>query len=67
MTKAQAMAIKNIIYVEANVMNISTKFQLHPPDGFWGEDFLIFFRKFSVSVAMAINQIQQFGQNSYVW
>ena len=23
---------KNTIYVEANVMNISTKFQLHPPD-----------------------------------
>ena len=26
-------------------MNISTKFQLHPPYGFWGEDFWIFFRK----------------------
>ena len=28
------MAIKNIIFVEANVMNISTKFQLHPPYDF---------------------------------
>ena len=38
-----AMAIKNIIFVEANVMNISAKFQLHPPYGFWGDDFWIFF------------------------
>ena len=40
-----AMTIKNIIYVEANVMNIYAKFQLHPPYGFWEEDFLIFFSK----------------------
>ena len=60
-----AMIIKNIIYVEANVMNMYAKFQLHPPYGFWGEDFLIFFQKFTLYVAMAINQIQQFGQNSY--
>ena len=33
---------KNVIYVEANVMNIYAKFQLHPPYGF-REDFLIFF------------------------
>ena len=55
-----ATAIKNINFIEANVM---TKFQLHPPYGFWGEDFQIFFRKLSVSVAMATNhQIQRFGQ-----
>ena len=29
-----ATIIKNIIYVEANVMNIYAKFQLHPPYGF---------------------------------
>ena len=29
-----AMAIKNILFVEANVMNISAKFQLHSPYGF---------------------------------
>ena len=29
-----ATTIKNILYVEANVMNIYTKFQLHPPYGF---------------------------------
>ena len=29
-----ATTIKNIIYVEANVMNIYAKFQLHPPYGF---------------------------------
>ena len=62
-----ATAIKNRLFVEANVMNISTKFQLHSPYGFWGEDFLIFFCKFSISVAMATNPIQQFGQNSYGW
>ena len=27
--RTQATAIKNILFVEANVMNISTKFQLH--------------------------------------
>ena len=30
---------KNIIYVEANVMNMYAKFQLHSPYGFRGEDF----------------------------
>ena len=29
-----AMTIKNIIYVEANAMNIYAQFQLHPPYGF---------------------------------
>ena len=29
-----ATTIKNIIYVEANVMNIYAKFQFHPPYGF---------------------------------
>ena len=33
------------IYVEANVLNIYAKFQLHPPYGFWEEDFWIFFSK----------------------
>ena len=41
------------------------KFQLHPPYDFWGEDFLIFFQNITFYVAMATNQIQQFGQNSY--
>ena len=54
---------KNDIFVEANVINISAKFKLYPPYGFWGDDFLIFFRKFSLSVAMANNQIQRFVQN----
>ena len=34
-----ATTTKNIIYVEANVMNIYAKFQLHPPYGFLEEDF----------------------------
>ena len=62
-----AKAIKNINFVEANVMNISVKFQLHSHYGFWGDDLLIIFRKFSVSVAMQTNQIQRFGKKSYVW
>ena len=48
---------KNTIFVEANVMNISEKFQLHPPYGFGGDDFLIFFCEFILSVAMATDQI----------
>ena len=40
-----ATTIKNTIYVEANVMNMYAKFQLHPLYGFWGEDFWIFFSK----------------------
>ena len=34
-----ATTIKNIIYVETNVMNMYAKFQLHPHYGFWEEDF----------------------------
>ena len=36
---------ENIIYVEANVMNIYAKFQLNPAYGFWEEDFWIFSSK----------------------
>ena len=43
-------------------MNISVKFQLHPPHGFWGYGFWIFFHKFNVSVAMATNQIHVLGR-----
>ena len=46
-------------------MNMYAKFQLHPPYGFWGEDFWIILRKFTIYVAMETNQIQRFGQNSY--
>ena len=60
-----ATTLKNIIYVETNVMNMYAKFQLHPPYGFWEEDFWIIFQKFTLYVAMATNQIQRFGQNSY--
>ena len=61
---AWALAIENNISVEANVMNMYAKFQLHPPYDIW-EDFWIFVRKFTLYVAMAISQIQRFGQNSY--
>ena len=63
---AWATATKNNIFVEAIVRNNSAKFQLYPPNSFWGADFLIFFfRKFTLYVAMATNQIQRFRQNSY--
>ena len=32
-------AIKNTTFVEANVLSMYAKFQLHPPYGFWEEDF----------------------------
>ena len=38
-----ATVIKNKLFVEANVMNNSAKFQLYPPYGFQGVDFLTFF------------------------
>ena len=53
---------KNIIYVEANVMNSFSFISLMASV----EKILeYFFRKFTFYVAMAINQIQRFGQNSY--
>ena len=50
---------KNTYFVEANVMNdvmnISAKFQLHPPYGFWGDDF---FNMFFVNLSFQLpNQI----------
>ena len=59
---------KNTVFVEANVMNISAKFQLLPPYGSV-KMFFDFFCvcKFILLVAMTTNQSQRFGQNSYVW
>ena len=54
---AWATAIKNNIFVEANVMNMYAMFQLHPPYDFWGKEFWIFFRKFTIYNAMATNWI----------
>ena len=31
--------IKNTTFVEANVLSMYAKFQLHPPYGFWEDDF----------------------------
>ena len=63
---AWATAIqKNNLFVEAIVRNNSAKFQLYPPNSFGGVDFLIIFGTFTLYVAMATNQIQRFGQNSY--
>ena len=62
-----ATTIKNIIYVEANVMNIYAKFSFIPLMASEKKIFEYFFQKFSLSVAMATNQNQRFGQNSYGW
>ena len=43
-------------------MNMHAKFQLHPPYNFWGEDFGLFFWKFTLYVAMATNQIHMVGR-----
>ena len=58
---------ESINFVDAVIMNSSAKFQLHPPNVFGGDDCFIFFRELRISVAMATNHIQRFGQNSYVW
>ena len=58
---------KNTNFVEANVMNISAKFQLSSPLWLLRNWFFNIFSKIHISVAMATNQIQRFGQKSYVW
>ena len=45
-------------------MNISTKFQLHPP---YGEFFFLLFHKFGVSVAMATNQSNSAFLTKFIW
>ena len=60
-----AMTIKNILYVETNVMNMYAKFQFHFPYSFWGEDVWIYIKKFTLYVAMETNQIQRFLKNLY--
>ena len=57
---------KNAIYVEADVINMFAKYQLHPPYGFW-EEFFYHFRRLHITlfVDLASNQIQQFRQKSY--
>ena len=62
-----ATTIKNINYVEANVMNIYAKFQLHPLMASEKKIFEYFFQKLSLLAAMETNQNQQFGQHSYGW
>ena len=58
---------KNTIYVEAYVLSMYAKFQLHPPYGLCEEDLLIFFQKYTLHVAPATNQIinKRFGQKAY--
>ena len=54
---------KNAIFVDANVMNISAKFRLYPTYDLWREDFSIFFRKFSFSVAMQPTKFKGLDKN----
>ena len=57
----RASPTRNVTFKEADLMNIFTKLKVSRPYGFWGDDFLKFIHKFSLSVAMATNQIQRFG------
>ena len=57
--------IKNITFVEGNVLSKYAKFRLHPPYGFWEEDFLTFLRKLTLFAALTTNQIHRFGQKLY--
>ena len=56
---------KNIMFVEATVVNNSAKFQLHSPYGFRGDDFLIFFRTFSLSAVWTkfIRLLEDYSRN----
>ena len=56
---AWAMAIKNKLFVEADVMNISEKVSASPPYGFW-DDFLMFFREFIKF--SGLDKIHMFGR-----
>ena len=64
-----ARAIKNVIFVEANkCYEHFCKFQLHPPYGFWGDDFLIFLANLSFRLPWqsikfrALDKIHMFGR-----
>ena len=57
--------IKNISFVEGNVLSKYAKFQLHPPYVSEKNNFDFFFRKFTLYVAPSTNQIKRFGQKSY--
>ena len=48
-------------------MNISAKFQLHPPTASEEKFFYFLFCKFSLSVAMKTDQIDRFRQYAYGW
>ena len=61
-----ATTIKDIFYVEANVMNKYAKFQLHPPYGFWGEDFWIFFSKI-YPLCCHSNQSSSATLTKFIW
>ena len=57
--------IKNTTFVEANVLSMYAKFELHPPYGFLEEFFLTFLRKLTLFAAPTTNQVHRFGQKSY--
>ena len=55
---------KNTNFVEGNVVNSPAKFQLRPLIAYEEMIFEYVFCKFSLSVAMATNQIERIGQNN---
>ena len=63
-----ATATNNTVFVEANAINNSVKFQVNPIYSFWGVYFFFnIFHKFSLSVAKATSQIEWFGLKWHVW
>ena len=56
---SNSVGIKNTIYVEANVLSMYAELQLHPPYGSEEKVFSYYFRKFTLHVVPATNQIKQ--------
>ena len=57
---------KNLLFVEANVVNISAKFQLHPPNGFRGDDFEFFFWQI-LNFSCHGNQSNSADWTQFIW
>ena len=55
-------------FVEANAKNISAKFQLYAPCGFWADDFLFFFTNWALQLLWqpiklrGLDKIDKFGR-----
>ena len=60
------LTVKHKTYIKDNVISMFAKFHLYPNFVVFEEtSFLIFYQKFTLYVAQAINQIKRFGQRSH--